>query len=256
MDPDRNVEWEQLRSEIIGCRRCPRLVEWRERVAREKRRAYRACTYWGRPVPGFGDRDARLVVIGLAPAAHGANRTGRMFTGDGSADTLLAALHRVGLASQPYSRHREDGLELHRTYLTAVVRCAPPGNRPNSQEVLNCSPYLKRELGLLKSVRVILTLGRVAFAGYLDLLRRRGVDVPRVIPRHGDFFDLGPELPILAFSYHPSRQNTQTGRLTEAMLDDVMGRVGRLLSEDHALSGVAGSRTASLWGAMTGGGTN
>lgn len=157
--------WEALHRQVVACRRCPRLVAWRERVAQEKRRAFQDWTYWGRPVPGLGDRDARLVILGLAPAAHGANRTGRMFTGDGSGDTLMAALHRAGFASQPTSHYAEDGLSLRDVYLTALVRCAPPGNRPTAQERTNCREYLRRELELLGRARVVLTLGRMAFGG-------------------------------------------------------------------------------------------
>jgi uracil-DNA glycosylase len=165
----------------------------------------------------------------LAPGAHGSNRTGRMFTGDGSGETLSAALYRVGLANKPASVSRDDGLVLTKTYLTAVARCAPPGNRPLPEELNNCRPYLARELDLFSGVRVVLTLGRLAFDGYLRLLRERGVAVPRLIPRHGELYQLDSALPVLAFSYHPSRQNTQTGRLTGQMLDQVFQRVGLLL---------------------------
>jgi uracil-DNA glycosylase family 4 len=225
MKTRRLAAWEQLNQEIITCTRCPRLVDWREGVAREKRAAYRDCTYWGRPVPGFGDRDPRLFIIGLAPGAHGANRTGRMFTGDSSGDTLAAALHRVGLANQPFSRSRDDGLRLPGVFLTAVARCVPPGNKPTAEELANCRPFLARELDLCPSVQVVLTLGRVAFDGYIRVLRERGVDVPSLTPRHGECYTLSPGLPVLAFSYHPSRQNTQTGRLTTAMLDSLFERV-------------------------------
>lgn len=226
-------EWERLNTELIACTRCPRLVEWREQVAREKRRAFQDWEYWGKPVPGFGDRDARLVIIGLAPAAHGANRTGRMFTGDGSAGssaTLMGALQRAGFASQPTSTHRGDGLELRDTYLTAVARCAPPGNRPTTQELTNCRRYLARELALLASAQVVLALGRVAFDSYLRLLREQGVDVPRLAFQHGACYTFeDTSLPALVVSYHPSRQNTQTGRLTDEMLDSVFAQIRRLL---------------------------
>lgn len=221
--------WLQLNNQITACEACPRLVVYRREVARTKRRAFRHWEYWGRPVPGFGDRKARLLIVGLAPAAHGANRTGRMFTGDSSGDTLTAALHRAGFANQPTSRHREDGLELRDAFLTAVVRCAPPKNRPTRQEQDNCRRYLARELDLLSSVRVVLALGRIAFDGYLKLLRQRGVEVPRLAFRHGACYALEPSLPTLVVSYHPSRQNTQTGRLTEAMLDEVFGQIQELL---------------------------
>jgi uracil-DNA glycosylase family 4 len=221
--------WEELNSEIVACEACPRLVAYRQEVARAKRRAFRDWEYWGRPVPGFGDRNAQLLMVGLAPAAHGANRTGRMFTGDSSGDTLTAALHRAGFANQPTSRHRDDGLELHDAFLTAVVRCAPPKNRPTRQERINCRSYLAREMDLLSSTRVVLALGRIAFEGYLRLLRERGVDVPRLSFRHGVCYEFEPPLPALVVSYHPSRQNTQTGRLTEAMLDEVFGQIRELL---------------------------
>lgn len=222
--------WEELNSQIVGCEACPRLVVYRQEVARMKRRAFRGWEYWGRPVPGFGDRNAQLLMVGLAPGAHGSNRTGRMFTGDSSGDTLAAALHRAGFANQPTSHHRDDGLELHDAFLTAVVRCVPPKNRPTSQEQINCRGYLARELDLLSSVQVVLVLGRIAFDGYLALLRERGEDVPRLSFRHGAYYEFEPPLPALVVSYHPSRQNTQTGRLTEAMLDEVFGQVRKLLA--------------------------
>jgi uracil-DNA glycosylase family 4 len=224
-------QWEQLNAEIVACTACPRLVQWREKVAREKRRAFRDWDYWGRPVPGFGDRQARLVLIGLAPAAHGANRTGRMFTGNGSGDTLTAALHRAGFANQPTSRQREDGLQLRDAFLTAVARCAPPKNKPTREEMDNCQEYLVRELALLSSSRVVLTLGRIAFDRYRRLLREQDAALPRLTFQHGACYRLEPPLPALVVSYHPSRQNTQTGRLTEEMLDTVFGQVRRLLDE-------------------------
>jgi uracil-DNA glycosylase family 4 len=225
--------WDALNNQIVACEACPRLVAYRQEIARTKRRAFRDWEYWGRPVPGFGDPEAELVIIGLAPAAHGANRTGRMFTGDGtsgSGDTLMAALYRAGFANQPISRHRDDGLELHNAFLTAVVRCAPPKNRPTRQELLNCRGYLARELALLPRVRVVLTLGRIAFDGYLAMLRDQGVQVPRLEFRHGACYEFEPPLPTLVVSYHPSRQNTQTGRLTQAMLDAVFRQIRELLA--------------------------
>jgi len=224
-------QWTQLNAEIVACTACPRLVQWREQVAREKRRAFRDWDYWGRPVPGFGDRQARLVIIGLAPAAHGANRTGRMFTGNGSGDTLTAALHRAGFANQATSRHREDGLQLRDAFLTAVARCAPPKNKPTREEMDNCQGYLVRELALLSPSRVVLTLGRIAFDRYRRLLREQGASLPRLTFQHGACYRLEPPLPALVVSYHPSRQNTQTGRLTEEMLDEVFGQVRGLLDE-------------------------
>ena len=224
-------QWERLNAEIVACTACPRLVQWREKVAQEKRRAFRDWDYWGRPVPGFGDRQARLAIIGLAPAAHGANRTGRMFTGNGSGDTLTGALHRAGLANQPTSRHRDDGLQLRETFVTAVARCAPPKNKPTGEEMDNCQGYLVRELALLVSTRVVLTLGRIAFDRYRRLLREQGAALPRLAFGHGACYRLEPPLPALVVSYHPSRQNTQTGRLTEEMLDEVFAEVRRLLDE-------------------------
>jgi uracil-DNA glycosylase family 4 len=223
--------WEQLNTEIVACTACPRLVQWRQKVAQEKRRAFRDWDYWGRPVPGFGDRQARLVIIGLAPAAHGANRTGRMFTGNGSGDTLTAALHRAGFASQPTSHHRDDGLQLQDAFLTALARCAPPGNRPTPDEMDNCQGFLARELALLPSARVVLTLGQIAFDRYRRLSREQGATLPRLAFHHGACYRLEPPLPALVVSYHPSRQNTQTGRLTEEMLDEVFAQVRRLLEE-------------------------
>jgi uracil-DNA glycosylase family 4 len=210
---------------IVACRLCPRLVLHRERVAREKKRAFRDHDYWGRPVPGFGDPEARLLVVGLAPAAHGANRTGRMFTGDSSGAWLFRALHGTGFASQPTSTDRDDGLVLHDAYVTAVVRCAPPDNKPERAEIARCAPYLAAELEHLEEVRVIVALGQIAFRGCLDLLRTRGVAVPRPAPafRHGAVYRFGRGAPVLLGSYHPSRQNTQTGRLTRAMLESVFG---------------------------------
>jgi len=214
---------------VVACQRCPRLVLYRERVAQEKRLAFREETYSGRPVPGFGDPAARILVVGLAPAAHGANRTGRMFTGDGprgAGDFLMAALHRAGLASQPVSERRDDGLVLCGAYLTAVVRCAPPGNRPVGEEIRNCLPYLAEELRALNEVRTVLALGQVAFDACLQVLESCGVKVPRPRPRfiHGAAYRLGDGIPVLVASYHPSRQNTQTGRLTPAMLDEAVHR--------------------------------
>jgi uracil-DNA glycosylase family 4 len=223
--------WVDLNSRIVNCVACPRLVVYRQEVARVKRAAFRDWDYWGRPVPGFGDRNARLLIVGLAPAAHGANRTGRMFTGDSSGNTLFAALHRAGFANQPTSEHREDGLELRDAFITAIARCAPPQNRLTRQEQRNCRGYLVRELELLSSVRVVLTLGRIAFDGYLELLRERGIDVPRPPFRHNACYKFDPPLPALVVSYHPSRQNTQTGRLTPAMLDRVFRRIRDLLAQ-------------------------
>ena len=208
-----------LTGEITACRRCPRLVAWREEVAREKRAAYRDEEYWGRPVPGFGDPRASIAILGLAPAAHGANRTGRMFTGDRSGDFLYAALSRAGIASSPVSRSREDGLRLTGAYITAAVRCAPPANRPTPEERENCMPFARRELELLEDVRVVVCLGAFAWDAALRIV------APAVRPRPR--FAHGAELagaPALLASYHVSQQNTFTGRLTEEMADRVLER--------------------------------
>jgi uracil-DNA glycosylase family 4 len=220
-----------LRERVIACRQCPRLVQYREEVARIKRRAYREWTYWGRPVPGFGDAHAKLLIIGLAPGAHGANRTGRMFTGDRSGDFLYGQLHRAGFANQPTSRDIDDGLTLRNTYISAAIRCAPPDNKPLPAEILNCSGYLEQELDLLQP-RVILALGAIAFDAYLRLLVRRGALVSRApyAFAHGAECKLPRPLPRLFASYHPSQQNTQTGRLTPAMFYAVLRRIRRVLA--------------------------
>src|SRR5215208_5587305 len=200
-----------LRREITSCTRCPRLVEWRERSAAEPPRRHRGERYWARPLPGFGDPRAAIVVVGLAPAAHGGNRTGRIFTGDRSGDWLYAALHRAGYANQPISVHRDDGLRLADAYVAAVVRCPPPQNRPTPEERDNCLPYLGRELRALAQVRVLLALGSFAWDGALRALRVLGHEIPRPRPRfgHGSEVPLGPY--VLLGSYHPSQQNTFTG---------------------------------------------
>ncbi len=220
-----------LAADVEQCRRCPRLVEYRERVAREKRRAYRDWVYWGRPVPGFGDTRAPLLIIGLAPAAHGANRTGRMFTGDRSGDFLYRALYDTGFASQPESANREDGLRLTGAYIGAAARCAPPGNRPSRDEMAACRVYLEREIELLKDLRVVVALGRIAFDSYLSLLRDRRGEAFRPAPRfaHAAAYDMGPEWPLLIASYHPSQQNTATGRLTLEMLTQVFETARQML---------------------------
>src|SRR5689334_5141327 len=212
---------EQVNARIITCRRCPRLVAWREQVAREKRAAYRGEEYWGRPVPGFGDPEARVLICGLAPAAHGGNRTGRVFTGDRSGDWLYSALHHAGFANQPTSTHKDDGLRLADCYITACVRCAPPDNKPTPEERDQCLGYLVQELRFLKNVRVIVCLGGFAWDGALRALRALGVEVGRK-PRFGHAAEavVGPY--TLVGCYHPSQQNTFTGRLTKAMLDAVL----------------------------------
>ncbi len=229
--------WKELEEEIVRCRKCPRLVAWREEVARTKRRAYRDWTYWGRPVPGFGDRNARVLIVGLAPGAHGANRTGRMFTGDGSGNFLYPALYRAGFANQPTASHRGDGLELRDVFITAVVRCVPPKNKPTAQEIATCLPYMGREMDLLPRLRVIVALGRIAFDGTLRLLRQRGHEIPRLSFAHGRVYELGEGLPYLVASYHPSRQNTQTGRLTQEMFDRVWQTVRALLPPEEPVEG-------------------
>jgi len=221
---------EQVNEEIIHCRRCPRLVKYREEVAREKRRAFRDWEYWGRPVPGFGDPRGELVILGLAPAAHGANRTGRMFTGDRSGDFLYKALYRAGLANQPSSTSRDDGLILKGAYIAAAVRCAPPANEPLPSELANCRPYFETELQLIRP-RAILALGSIAMRAYLGMMKERGkIENFSAFPfRHGASYRLPGELPRLFASYHPSQQNTFTGRLTEAMLVRVLRDIRRFL---------------------------
>jgi uracil-DNA glycosylase family 4 len=220
-------ELEVLAAELVDCRRCPRLVAWREQVARERRAAFAEQDYWGRPVPGFGDPAARVLLLGLAPAAHGANRTGRMFTGDRSGDFLFAALWRTGFANQPTSRSTDDGLRLSDAWITAAVRCAPPANRPAPAERDNCLAWSVRELELLREVRVVVCLG--AFAWDAALRLRQALAVPAVLPRRPrPRFGHGVELPGSPYSligcYHPSQQNTFTGKLTEPMIDAVLQR--------------------------------
>lgn len=224
-----------IEAAVCRCRACPRLVEWRERVAVEKRASFREDDYWGRPVPGFGDPSARLLIVGLAPAAHGANRTGRMFTGDRSGDWLYAALHRAGYASRPDSSSRSDGLTLEDAYVTAAVRCAPPANKPLPAEREACRPFLERELELFERARVLVALGGFSFAQLLRIWRERGGAVPRPAPKfgHGVEVELGassdglPAITLLA-SYHPSQQNTFTGTLTEPMFDAIWSRARAL----------------------------
>jgi uracil-DNA glycosylase family 4 len=220
-----------LNDAVISCRRCPRLVEWRERVAREKKRAYRDEEYWGRPLAGWGDPQARLLIVGLAPAAHGGNRTGRMFTGDRSADVLFIALHRAGFANQETSRHRGDGLQVHDAYITAAARCAPPGNHPTPDELRACQPWMEQEIGLLPTHKVVVTLGQIGYAAYLRAAEHMGLVLPRPLPLfgHNKVYRLADNWPLLITSYHPSRQNTQTGRLTQEMLDAVFLRAREMI---------------------------
>ena len=217
-----------LTGEIVTCTACPRLVEWREGVAIERRAAFRDETYWGRPVPGFGDPAARILVVGLAPAAHGGNRTGRVFTGDRSGDWLFAALFRAGLANQPTSVAADDGLQLRDGYVAAAVRCAPPANRPTPEERDRCLPFLSRELALLESVRVVVVLGAFAYDALARVLRASGSPLPSPRPRFGHGVEVTTARYAVVCSYHPSQQNTFTGRLTEAMLDDVFRRARAL----------------------------
>jgi uracil-DNA glycosylase len=216
---------ERLEREIVDCRRCPRLVAWRELVAREKRAAFAGEEYWGRPIPGFGDPRSRVMILGLAPAAHGANRTGRVFTGDRSGDFLFAALHRTGFANQPVSVHAGDGLALRDAWIMAAVRCAPPANKPTPAERDTCLPYALRELELLPGVRVIVCLGAFAWDAALRILLAGGVAVPRPRPRFGHEAEVElPGAPVLLGCFHPSQQNTFTGTLTAPMIDAVLAR--------------------------------
>jgi uracil-DNA glycosylase family 4 len=219
-----------LQQEIAVCRLCPRLREHTAEVARVKRRAYREWEYWGKPVPSFGDPAARVLILGLAPGAHGSNRTGRMFTGDRSGDILYKVLHQAGFASQPASTSRGDGLELHGIYITAACHCAPPGNKPLPEEIRNCRPFFERELELLPALKVVVALGKIAFDNYLDVLKSRGAIASRAPFQfgHDREFRLGKGQPVLVSSYHPSQQNTSTGKLTEKMLADVFRRARKL----------------------------
>ena len=223
-----------VRDRIVSCDRCPRLREYCARVAHEKRRAYRDAIYWGRPVPGFGDPRARLLIVGLAPAAHGANRTGRVFTGDGvggSGDFLMSALHRAGFANMPTSHHPEDGLRLRDAFIAAAVRCAPPGNKPTPREIANCLPHLDAEIAALPRARVVVALGRIAFDAYLRMLKARGMVVtPKPVFGHGVAHRL-PNGATLVGCYHPSRQNTNTGKLTAQMMDHVFRIVRRVMAD-------------------------
>jgi uracil-DNA glycosylase len=218
-----------LEERLITCRKCPRLVAWREEVACTKRKAYLDQTYWGKPVPGFGDPHARIMIVGLAPGAHGSNRTGRMFTGDASGDFLYPALHRAGFANLPYADHSDDGLALQDAFITAVCRCVPPQNKPKAVEIQNCLPWLTAEIDLLPDLQGFVALGKVAFDNILRLYPFHDENQPKPIFRHNAFYQLGEGAPWLLASYHPSQQNTLTGRLTEAMFDAVWGRVNEVL---------------------------
>lgn len=219
-----------LNAEVVACTRCPRLVVYREKVALEKRRAYRDCEYWGKPVPGFGDPNARVLVLGLAPGAHGSNRTGRPFTGDASGNFMYPVLYETGFANQPTATDRNDGLLLSDLYITAAARCAPPDNKPLPQELANCSSFLDRELDGLKNLKVVLALGKIGFDAYLNYLKRRNVITTKApyVFRHAACYWM-PDGKILLASYHPSNQNTNTGKLTRHMFVDIFLEARRLV---------------------------
>jgi len=229
-----------LNREVIACTRCPRLVVYREQVAREKRRAYRDCEYWGKPVPGFGDPNARVLIMGLAPGAHGSNRTGRPFTGDASGKFMFPVLHETGFASQPNATDRNDGLTLKDLYITAAVRCAPPANKPTPKELANCAPFLDREIEGLGKIKIVVALGKIGFDAYLKYLKRRALLINRqqfkrslfkpYLFKHGASYRL-PDGKVLLASYHPSNQNTQTGKLTRKMFVDIFKEAARLADD-------------------------
>lgn len=222
----------QLNAEIISCRKCPRLVAYREQIARDKRRAYLAWDYWGKPVPGFGDPNARVLIMGLAPGAHGSNRTGRPFTGDASGNFMYPVLYETGFANQPTATDRNDGLKLRDLYITAAARCAPPDNKPLPEELVNCSPYLDREIHGLKKLKVIVALGKIGFDAYLNYLKRQGLLTSRAgfVFAHGAEYKL-PDGKMLLASYHPSNQNTQTGKLTREMFLTIFKRAARIADQ-------------------------
>lgn len=224
-------DWFTLNTDIVNCRQCPRLVSWREEVAKNKRRAYKDWDYWGKPVPGFGDIEARVLVVGLAPGAHGANRTGRMFTGDSSGEFLYSALFKAGYVNQPVSTQIDDGLVLHNMYISAVCRCVPPKNKPLGEEITTCLSFLRREIQLLDRLSVIVALGRIAFSSILRIYREWDNDIAPAVFVHGAHYDLGKYLPWLVVSYHPSQQNTRTGRLTQPMFDHVWDLVRTLIEK-------------------------
>jgi uracil-DNA glycosylase family 4 len=219
----------QLNQEVIACIKCPRLVTYRQMIAREKRRAYRDCEYWGKPVPGFGDPDARVLIMGLAPGAHGSNRTGRPFTGDASGNFMYPVLHATGFANQPTATACGDGLELRDLYITAAARCAPPDNKPLPSELANCAPFLDREIEGLKRLKVVVALGKIGFDTYLNFVRRRGLLQSKAayVFAHGAKYKL-PDCKVLLASYHPSNQNTQTGKLTWEMFVKIFKQAAKL----------------------------
>jgi uracil-DNA glycosylase family 4 len=221
-----------LNREVVACTLCPRLVAYREQIAREKRRAYRDHEYWGKPVPGFGDPDARVLIMGLAPGAHGSNRTGRPFTGDASGKFMFPVLYETGFANQPNATSRNDGLKLQDLYITAAVRCAPPANKPTPQELANCAPFLDREMAGLAKIKVVVALGKIGFDAYLNYAKRRGLLASRqgYLFKHGASYRL-PDGKVLLASYHPSNQNTQTGKLTREMFVKIFKEAARLADE-------------------------
>ena len=223
------TELERLNHDLIICRKCPRLTAWREEVAETRRRAFADHEYWGKPVPGFGDPMAKVLIVGLAPGAHGSNRTGRMFTGDASGDFLYPALFRAGFANQPDSLSSEDGLRLQDVFISAVCRCVPPGNRPDRQEIANCLPWLSKEIAVLENLQGLVALGRIAYDGILQLYQDKQ-SLPKNGFAHGALHKMEKGKPWVLCSYHPSRQNTQTGRLTVPMFDQVWDQVRALIS--------------------------
>jgi len=224
----------ELNSTAVKCELCPRLRRYSLLVSKRKRRQFIGWEYWGKPLPGFGDPQCRVMILGLAPAAHGGNRTGRMFTGDGSGQFLMAALNRFGFANKPTSESASDGLQLKDAYMTAIVRCAPPKNKPKPGEIMSCKRYWTREFHLLRNVRVVLALGRIAFDTYARFLKEQGVETAGLKFQHGAFYELPKPYPALCASYHPSRQNTQTGRLTVTMFDSIFERIGSFLVAEHS----------------------
>ncbi len=221
----------KLYDEVINCRLCERSVSWREEVARTKKRAYFNWDYWGKPVPGFGDINGQVLVVGLAPGAHGSNRTGRMFTGDSSGDFLYPALYRAGFASQPKSSDISDGLKLNNLYITAICRCVPPQNKPTPEEIRNCLPFLEQEIAQMKNLKILVALGAIAHH-HLQRIYSNWLGMKiKISFSHGNIEKLPGNHPYLLSSYHPSRQNTQTGKLTEIMFDDIWGKVNQLITE-------------------------
>ena len=224
-----NTSLQKFEEEITACRKCPRLVAWREEVAITKRKAYQDEDYWGKPVPGFGDPNAKIMIVGLAPGAHGSNRTGRMFTGDGSGDFMYPALYKAGLANQPTALHRGDSLQLKDIFITAICRCVPPQNKPKVDEIKNCLPYLGREIELLPKLQGFVALGRIAFDGIRRMYKMQGIDLPKMEFGHNQLNELGEGRPWLLTSYHPSQQNTLTGRLTAEMFNAIWERARGLI---------------------------